>query len=47
MNTIRFPKLSTTKLRILFTNKDKARSGVTEVEKRAVFDATISALAGA
>jgi F5/8 type C domain len=32
MNTIRFPKLTTSKLRILFTNKDKARSGVTEVE---------------
>jgi hypothetical protein len=32
MNTIRFPKLTTTRLRILFTNKDKARSGVTEVE---------------
>lgn len=32
MNTIRFPKLTTSKLRILFTNKGKARSGVTEVE---------------
>lgn len=32
MNTIRFPKLSTTQLRILFTNNGKARSGVTEVE---------------
>jgi hypothetical protein len=32
MNTIRFPKVNTTKVRILFTNKDKARSGVTEVE---------------
>ena len=32
MNTIRFPKLATAKLRILFTNKEKARSGVTEVE---------------
>ncbi|MDX1930503.1 MAG: discoidin domain-containing protein [Pirellulaceae bacterium] len=32
LNTIRFPKLTTPKLRILFTNKDKARSGVTEVE---------------
>ena len=32
MNTLLFPKLTTNKLRIRFTNQDKARSGVTEVE---------------
>ena len=31
-NTIRFPKLTTAKIRILFTNRAAARSGVTEVE---------------
>ncbi|MBK7999887.1 MAG: hypothetical protein IPK15_14520, partial [Verrucomicrobia bacterium] len=32
MNTIKFGKVSTSKVRVVFTHKGKARSGVTELE---------------
>ena len=32
VNTVKFSKITTQKVRVLFTNKGKARSGVTEME---------------
>jgi len=31
VNAVSFPKVTTTKFRVVFTHKDKARSGVTEI----------------
>ena len=31
-NTVKFPNVSTSKVRLVFTHKGKARSGVTELE---------------
>lgn len=31
VNTVTFPKLTTTKFRVVFTHQGKARSGMTEI----------------
>lgn len=32
INTVRFSRVTTTKLRVVFTHREKSRSGVTELE---------------